>query len=839
VEWAQERGRVSAEWFTRAEGQMALPISRFTANLLTRGGEAGRGALSSGSNHTAGTVSPSSGLLEKAGRIPVSSTRPPLIVHDARTNNLTGVTVSIPSAALTVVTGVSGSGKSSLVFETIAKESQRQLNEVFPLFIRNRLPKFERPDFERMENLAPAIVVDQRNLGRNVRSTVGTLTEVQPMLRVVFSRYGVPSAGESTAYSFNAPEGMCPACDGLGEVLSLDLDRLLDRSLSLNEGAILHPSFAVGTNYWKRYATAHFHVEQPAAELGEPVFDADLPIDEYPDDELNLLLHGRDFQTDRLDDLGNVAVNDYEGLVDRFTRRFIKPGLDSLKPKERHHVERMVDMMPCSTCGGTRLSQAVLNSRIEGYNIADLSAMQISDLVGILVRMESSIGEASVLQAPITALRRMMTVGLGYLSLDRSSVTLSGGEGQRLKTVRHLGSSLTGMIYVFDEPSVGLHPRDVEQLVVVLLHQLRDKGNIVLAVEHNRTVIEAADHIVDLGPGAGKRGGRITFEGNPASLARSETVTGRELREPIPSRSPRSFDRHLEVRSADLHNLRDIDVDFPLGALTVVTGVAGSGKSTLTTEVLPSQHPDVVVIDQSAVGISPRSTPATYAKIWDQVRQQFARAHGVKAGLFSFNAEGGCPTCKGRGTITTDMAYLDPVTVVCETCGGRRYDPAVLGYELNGRSIAEVLETTIETASELFADATITARLKAFQDVGLGYLTLGRSLSELSGGERQRVKLASRLTEHGRVFVFDEPTSGLHMADVRNLIGLFDRLIDAGNTVIVVEHDLDVVRIADWVIDLGPGAGTDGGRVVFAGTSRQLAANQDSVTGRYLAKELT
>lgn len=766
----------------------------------------------------------------------MKSARPPLVVHDARANNLTGVSVSIPSPALTVVTGVSGSGKSSLVFETIAKESQRQLNEVFPLFIRNRLPKFERPDFERMENLAPAIVVDQRNLGRSARSTVGTLTEVQPMLRVLFSRHGTPSAGESTAYSFNTPEGMCPECEGLGQVLSLDVDRLLDRSKSLNEGAIQHPSFAVGTNYWKRYATAHWHVKQPSKHLGEALFDADLPIADYPEDKLELLLHGSGFQTDRLDDFGNVAVNDYEGLVARFTRRFIKPGLDSLKPKERKHVERVVDTARCATCQGTRLAQAVLESKIDGYNIADLSAMQVTELLDTLVGMEKTVGDTSVRRPPIAALRRMETVGLGYLSLDRSSLTLSGGEGQRLKTVRHLGSSLTGMIYVFDEPSVGLHPRDVERLIV-LLHGLRDKGNIVLVVEHNRAVIEAADHVIDIGPGAGARGGSVTFEGAPAELAHSDTVTGAELREPIPARTPRNFNDHLPVRSASLHNLQGIDVDFPRGVLTVVTGVAGSGKSSLATRVLPQQHPDVVVIDQSAVGINPRSTPATYAKIWDHIRQQFAREHGVKPGLFSFNAEGACPACKGRGSITSDMAYLDPVTVTCETCEGRRFNPEVLKYRMHGRTIADVLETTIEEAVDQFGDETITARLKAFLDVGLGYLTFGRSLSELSGGERQRVKLASRLTDHGRVFVFDEPTSGLHMADVRHLVTLFDRIIEAGNTVIVIEHDLDVVKIADWVIDLGPGAGTDGGLVVFEGRPEELAAHQDSLTGRYLAKE--
>ncbi|MFD3683240.1 ATP-binding cassette domain-containing protein [Nocardiopsis sp. NPDC058631] len=766
----------------------------------------------------------------------MNSTRPALVIHGARANNLNGVTVRVPSPALTVVTGVSGSGKSSLIFETIAKESQRQLNEVFPLFIRNRLPKFERPDFEYIENLAPAIVVDQRALGRNARSTVGTLTEVQPMLRVLFSRHGSPSAGESTAYSFNAPEGMCPECEGLGQVLSLDVDRLLDRSKSLNGGAIQHPNFAVGTNYWKRYATAHFHVDQPGSRLGEPLFDADLPLQDYSEEKLGLLLHGGGFQTTRPDEFGNVSVNDYEGLVERFTRRYIKPGLDSLKAKERKHVEKVVDMAACTACGGTRLSRAVLDSRIDGRNIADLSAMQVTELLDTLVAMEATIGDASLLAQPIAALRRMETVGLGYLSLDRSSLTLSGGEGQRLKTVRHLGSSLTGMIYVFDEPSTGLHPRDVERLIA-LLYQLRDKGNIVLVVEHNRAVIEAADHVIDIGPGAGKHGGSIVFEGTPAELAASGTATGRGLCEPLPASRSRSFDACLPVRSANLHNLRDVDVDFPLGVLTAVTGVAGSGKSSLTTQVLPKQNPGVVVIDQSAVGINPRSTPATYAKIWDHIRHEFARVHGVKPGLFSFNAEGACPTCKGRGSVTSDMAYLDPVTVTCETCGGGRYHPDVLQYRLYGRTVTELLETTVEEAVEQIG-GTVKGRLKAFVDVGLGYLTLGRSLSELSGGERQRVKLASRLTDNGRIFVFDEPTSGLHMADVRNLVALFHRIIDAGNTVIVIEHDLDVVRLSDWVIDLGPGAGHDGGRVVFTGRPEDLAADQDSLTGRYLAKEL-
>lgn len=765
----------------------------------------------------------------------MKQSRPSLVVHDARTNNLKGVTVTIPSPALTVVSGVSGSGKSSLVFETIATESQRQLNEVFPPYIRNRLPRFERPPFERIDNLAPAIVVDQKGIGRSSRSTVGTLSEVSPMLRVLFSRYGDPSAGESTAYSFNAPEGMCSECQGLGQVLTVDIEQLIDRSKSLNDGAITHPAFAVGTNYWKRYATAHRYSGSSSKHLGEKLFDAARPLNDYSDEEWELFLHGGGFQTARLDDRGNVAVNDYEGVVDRFTRRYIAPGLDSLKPRERADVKRVVEQAPCPACGGTRLSRAVLDSRIQGKNIAEVSAIQVTELVDWLTDLPEKLVRSLVTDPLLTALRRIDYVGLGYLSLDRPSVTLSGGEGQRLKIVKHLGSSLTGMTYVFDEPSTGLHANDVERLLS-LLRQLRDKGNIVLVVEHDRSIIEAADHVIDIGPGAGAKGGRVTFEGTPADLAKSDTPTGVELREPLaPFRALRDPKKWLTVRHATMHNLRDIDVDFPLGVFTAVTGVAGSGKSTLAAKVLPRQH-DVVLIDQSPAGINPRSTPVTYAKVWDRVRRVFAKANGVGVGLFSFNGDGACPACRGRGEITHDMAYMDPVTVVCETCGGRRFSPKALQYTVDGRTIADVLQMTIDEAVDALHDDGISARLTAFIDVGLGYLTLGRPLSELSGGERQRVKLASRLNDHGAVFVFDEPTSGLHMADVRNLVALFDHLVDAGNTVIAIEHDLDVVTVADWVIDLGPGAGAAGGHVVFHGRPADLASETDSVTGRHLAR---
>ncbi|MCX2968303.1 MULTISPECIES: excinuclease ABC subunit UvrA [Streptomyces] len=757
-----------------------------------------------------------------------------IVVTGARANNLKGVNLRIPLGALTVVTGVSGSGKSSIVFGTIAVESQRQLNEVFPAFIRNRLPRYERPEFELIENLSPAIVVDQKPVGGGSRSTVGTMTEVHPVLRVLFSRYGEPSAGPSNFYSFNDPHGMCPECDGLGSTLQLDLDKLLDRGKSLNEGAIRHSSFAVGTNYWKRYAQISRYEKGRARERDlEPVFDPDKPLARYTREEMDLLLYGEGFQTIRPDDFDNVAINDYEGVVPRFTRRFIKPGLESLKDKERRSAEQVVTERTCPACRGARLARAALDSRVDGRNIADYCAMEIGDLIAELERVADR-WAGPVVPAALASLRRIESVGLGYLTLDRPTRTLSGGEGQRLKAVRHLGSALTGMTYIFDEPTVGLHAHDVERLGRLLL-DLRDKGNTVLIVEHNRDVIALADHVVDVGPGAGADGGEIVFTGTVAELADSGTTTGRWFRaEPNLKAEPRTPTGALPVRGARLHNLRDVDVDFPTGVLTAVTGVAGSGKSTLVSRVFTAEHPQAIVLDQSAVGINPRSTPATYTGIWDTVRKQFAKAHGLDAGLFSFNAKGACPECRGRGTVTTDLAFMDPVTTVCEVCDGRRYRQDVLEHRLNGRNIAEVLDLTVAEATDFFDDPGILRRLAPLREVGLGYLTLGRPLSMLSGGERQRIKLADRLHESGSVYVFDEPTSGLHMADVGNLLALLDRLVDAGNTVIAIEHDLDVVKHADWIIDIGPGAGEQGGRVVFTGTPAEMADHAETTTARHL-----
>nr|WP_055501118.1 excinuclease ABC subunit UvrA [Nonomuraea pusilla] len=727
-----------------------------------------------------------------------------IVLTGLRQNNLKDVSLRLPKERLTVFTGVSGSGKSSIVFGTIAVESRRQLNETFGAFIRNRLPRYERPRADRMENLTAAVVVDQKPVGGNARSTVGTMTEIHPMLRVLFSRRGEPSAGPATAYSFNDPQGMCPACDGLGRTMEPDLDRLIDPALSLNEGA-LRP-YPVGGYVWQLYARSG-------------LFDPDKPLRDFTEEERELLLHGGGFKVDR-----GGYTNTYEGVVVRFTRVHLKGGLNDLDEA----VRPLVRQARCPACGGARLNAAALASRIDGLNIADHCAMEVTDLIGLLERLDDPVAEPA-----LASLRRIDAVGLGYLTLDRGTSTLSGGEAQRLKTVRHLGSSLTGMTYVFDEPSAGLHPRDVHRLGELLL-ELRDKGNTVVVVEHDRDVIMLADHVVDMGPGAGADGGRVVFEGTPGELAASGTLTGRMLRRRKPlktaTRRPRGW---LTVAGANAHNLKDVTVRVPLGVLTAVTGVAGSGKSTLATLELAARCPEAVLIDQSAIAASSRSTPATYLDAMDPLRRLFAEAHGVRPGLFSFNSAGACPACKGRGEIKTDLAFMDPVTRVCDVCGGSRYSAEALSYRVHGRTIADVLAMTADEAARVF-DLPGVGRLG---ELGLGYLTLGQPLSTLSGGERQRLKLAHRLHERGGVYVFDEPTTGLHMADVDTLLALLDKLVDAGNTVVVAEHDPDVVKHADWVVDLGPEAGRFGGEVVFEGTPARLA-RAATHTAKHLAASL-
>ncbi|WP_335934911.1 excinuclease ABC subunit UvrA [Streptomyces sp. PTD5-9] len=746
-----------------------------------------------------------------------------IVLRGARENNLKNVSLTIPKGKLTVFTGVSGSGKSSLVFSTIAVESQRQLNETYPSYVRNRLARYERPRADVMENLSAAIVVDQKPVGGNARSTVGTMTEVHPILRVLFSRHGRPGAGPSNLYSFNDPHGMCETCEGLGRTTTVNLDRLLDERRTLNEGAICFPSFAVGTAQWQLYA-----------ESG--LFDPDTPLADFTDEDRELLLYGGGFRVDRRTRHG-VYKNEYEGIVTRFTRRYLKRDGRTLSDRDRAAVARVVTEGPCPECAGTRLNAAARRTRIGAYSIADCAAMEIGELIAVLSALDDPVA-GPVAAAALAVLRRIEAVGLGYLSLDRETSTLSGGEGQRLKIVRHLGSSLTDVTYVFDEPSVGLHPRDVHRLNE-LLAELRDKGNTVLVVEHDREVIATADHVVELGPGAGVHGGTIVFEGTVEALRGSGSPTGRRLAAvPGIRRVPRTPTGALTVAGAGLHNLRDVTVDIPAGVLTAVTGVAGSGKSSLVHGVLAARRPDAVVVDQSMIGVSSRSTPATYIDIMDTVRGLFARANGVEAGLFSFNSTGGCPACKGRGLIENDLAFLDPVTTVCEVCEGRRYRPEALNHRLDGLDIAQTLRLTVEEALDHFTEPAVVRGLAALHEVGLPHLTLGQPLSTLSGGERQRLKLAGRLCDSGSLYIFDEPTTGLHMADVEKLLALLDRLVDGGNSVVVVEHDLDVIKHADWVIDLGPGAGRHGGRVVFEGTPEQLSGARGSLTAEYLRRDL-
>ncbi|MEV5101978.1 ATP-binding cassette domain-containing protein [Streptomyces massasporeus] len=739
----------------------------------------------------------------------------------ARENNLKDVTLRIPKGRLTVFTGVSGSGKSSVVFDTIAVESQRQLNETYPWFVRNRLPKFERPHADGLEDLTPAIVVDQRQVGGHSRSTVGTMTDVYSVIRVLFSRHGTPSAGPATAYSFNDPSGMCPECDGLGRTVRPDWDRILDPDRSLADGAVRFPPFAAGTWQGQTYTNSDD-------------LDPHKPVGRFTAAEREFLMRGRPGSKVAVSGSGGTWTTDYEGLAVRFERLYLKRDLSAMSQKTRDLVRAFLAEGTCHGCRGARLNAAALATRINGRSIADCARMQVTDLIAVLKEIDDPVA-GPVASAAVSALERIEAIGLGYLSLERETATLSGGEGQRLKTVRHLGSSLTGMTYIFDEPSVGLHPRDVGRLGDLLL-RLRDKGNTVLVVEHDPDVIALADHVVDMGPGAGAGGGTVVFEGTPRELASSGTLTGRCLRTRTTVKDEvREPTGELWVKGADRHNLRDVTVRFPAGVLTAVTGVAGSGKSTLAGE-FTAAHEEAVAVDQSSIGISGRSTPATYLGIMDTVRKVFARGTGAEAGLFSFNSHGACGTCEGRGVICTDLAFMDPVTTTCHDCEGRRFKEEVLRLTVRGRSVADVLEMTAEQALGFFDDPGVRRRLSALRDVGLTYLTLGQPLSTLSGGERQRIKLATRLHRTGAVYVLDEPTTGLHMADVEGLVALLDRLVDAGNTVVVVEHNPAVVARADWVIDLGPGGGREGGRIVFEGTPRHLLAGAGSFTGEHLRR---
>ncbi|MCX4718416.1 ATP-binding cassette domain-containing protein [Streptomyces virginiae] len=735
-------------------------------------------------------------------------------IRGARENNLTDISLDIPKRRLTVFTGVSGSGKSSLVFGTIAAESQRMINETYTAFIQSFLPSQGRPDVDGLHNLSAAIVVDQERMGANSRSTVGTATDASTMLRIVFSRLGTPHIGASTAFSFNAPDGMCPHCEGIGQVSDIDVDQLVDRELSLNEGAITVPGYAVDTWYWQNMVNSGF-------------YSADVKLKDFTEQEWADLLHMSPVKVKA----GSTNYT-YEGLITKVRRTYLSKDREAMQAHIRAFVDRAVIFTDCPDCGGTRLSAAALSSRIDGMNIAECSAMQISDLASFVRRIDDP-GVAPLLAGLRDLLDSLVEIGLGYLSLDRPSGTLSGGEAQRVKMVRHLGSSLTDVTYVFDEPTTGLHPHDIRRMNDLLL-RLRDKGNTVLVVEHKPEVIAIADHVVDLGPGAGTAGGRLCYTGDVAGLRTSDTLTGRHLghrarlREPV--RTPRG---HLSVKDADLHNLKDVSVEVPLGVLTVVTGVAGSGKSSLIHGYL-ARRDGVVVADQSPIRGSRRSNPATYTGLLGPIRTAFAKANGVKAALFSANSEGACPKCNGLGMVYTDLAMMAAVASVCEECEGRRFTPEVLTYRLRGKNISEVLNLSVAEAHAFFPTGQARAVLGRLADVGLSYLRLGQPLNTLSGGERQRLKLAISMAEKSSTYILDEPTTGLHMADVDKLLALLDRLVDDGNSVIVIEHHQAVMAHADWLIDIGPGGGHAGGEVVFEGTPADLVAGADTLTARHL-----
>ena len=786
----------------------------------------------------------------QAPALPAADTHDVIRVRGARVNNLKNVSVEIPKRRLTVFTGVSGSGKSSLVFGTIAAESQRLINETYSAFVQGFMPTQSRPEVDLLEGLTTAIIVDQERLGSHPRSTVGTVTDANAMLRIVFSRLGKPHIGPPNAYSFNVPSvrasgaitvergagktqtkkatfnrlgGMCPRCEGRGAVTDFDLSALYDADKSLNEGALTIPGYSMDGWYGRIFRGCGF-------------FDPDKPISRYSKKELRDLLY-REPTKIKVDGI-NLT---YSGLIPQIQKSFLAKDQEAMQPHIRAFVDRAVTFTACPDCGGTRLSKEARSSKIGGLNISDACAMQISDLAAWVHELK----EASV--APLlTSLGRTLDsfgeMGLGYLSLDRSAGTLSGGEAQRTKMIRHLGSSLTDVTYVFDEPSIGLHPHDIQRMNELLV-QLRDKGNTVLVVEHKPEAIAIADQVVDLGPGAGSAGGEVVFQGLLDDLRTSTTLTGRHLDDRAAVKDAvRSPTDALQVRGASTNNLQNVDVDIPLGVLVVVTGVAGSGKSSLVHGSLPQAAAgmSVVSIDQSPIRGSRRSNPATYTKLLDPIRKAFAKANGVKPALFSANSEGACPTCNGAGVIYTDLAMMAGVTSTCEECEGRRFQAAVLEYSLGGKNISEVLSMSVADASHFFSDGdahtpAASKILTRLSDVGLGYLSLGQPLTTLSGGERQRLKLATQMAEKGGIYILDEPTTGLHLADVQQLISLLDRLVDSGKSVIVIAHHQAVMAHADWIIDLGPGAGHDGGQVVFEGTPADLVSSRSTLTGEHLA----
>ena len=744
-------------------------------------------------------------------------------VRGARENNLRNISLDIPRRRITVFTGISGSGKSSLVFDTIAAESQRLINETFSTFVQYFLPRYGQPDADSLHNLSTAIIVDQQRLGGNPRSTLGTATDVFTMFRVLFARLGSPKVPHALALSFNDPRGMCPECEGLARASKINIDELVDKSKSLADGAILYPQFNVGSYHWAIFANSGF-------------FDVKKKLRDYTKTEWEKFLYLDDPKL-KVKSLGNMK-SPYEGLIVKFKRLYLGKDAEKLPSSLRPLFEKIVTRGPCDACGGTRLGEAARSCKIEKKSIADVSMMPISELLEWMKKLKAP--SVSTLQERIVErLEHLVEIGLGYLTMGRETATLSGGESQRVKIVRHLGAALTEMVYIFDEPTIGLHPHDVERLSRVLT-MLRDKGNTVLVVEHKPEVMAIADHIVDMGPGAGKEGGTVVYEGPFAGLKKSGTQTGKHLTQRAELKTEiRNGKGHLAVEKATLNNLRNVTVKIPKGVLTVVTGVAGSGKSSLIHGCLVPLYPDAAVVDQALTPGSRRSNLASYSGMADAIRKAFATANKVEPALFSANSKGACPVCEGLGVIYTDLQHMDPVATQCEACEGRCFTGEVLALKMRGKNINDVLGLSVHEALEYFTEKPVLAILHTLQDVGLGYIALGQRLNTLSGGERQRLKLAEELGKPSEIVVLDEPTTGLHMADVAGLIGLLDRMVDNGSTVIVIEHNLDVIARADWVIDMGPGAGNDGGRIVFEGAPSKLVKHSASLTGQHLAKRVS
>lgn len=742
-----------------------------------------------------------------------------IVIRGLRQNNLKNVSLNIPKNKIVVFTGVSGSGKSSIVFDTIAAESQRQMNETYSAWVRGRLPKYEKPHVEFIDNLTASVIIDQSRISGNARSTVGTISDMYASLRLLFSRIGEPYVGPASYFSFNNPNGMCKTCSGIGKILDLDIEQVIDPEKSFNEGMLNFPAFGVGNYYWKMYA-------------GSGLYNLDKKWKDYTEEERNLLLYGSRTKN------GEREHKKIEGIKNQFQRLCLMKGPEEQNDNTLKRLNRFMRETVCPDCQGKRLNPEALSCKVQGYTITEMCEMEFTHLREILL----TIGDPRVtvvVKGLIDGLTRMIDIGLPYLFMNRETVTLSGGEAQRLKLVRYMGSSLTGMTYIFDEPSVGMHPRDVFRMSR-LLQSLRDKGNTVLVVEHDKDIISIADEIIDVGPLAGRNGGNILFQGSYEALLVSGTLTGNAMKEKVQVkehvRKPKEF---LPVRDAHLHNLKHIDVDIPLHLLTVVTGVAGSGKSSLIRDVFAKQYEEkVVLVDQSAITATGRSTACTYLGFFDEIRKVFAAENQVDAGLFSFNSKGACPSCKGRGAITTELVFMDPVTTVCEACEGKRYSKEALSYTYKGKNIVEVLDMNVEDAREFFGGLPkIRKHLDALLETGLPYLSLGQPLSTLSGGERQRVKLAKELHKKGNIYVLDEPTTGLHASDIKKVMALLDGLVDRGNTVIVIEHNTDVMKMADYIIDIGPDGGSAGGEVVFTGTPSQMIEKGNTITAEFLRKE--